>query len=110
MAGIDRSVVKHLSLFSELGEAEIDALLSEARAVRFAKGARVFEQGGEAHAFYVLLHGHLQAVKTTPNCGVRVVEGRHRTHMTDFIRDPQTGGCSVGTPPANLGFRPVRED
>ena len=27
----------------------------------------MFEQGGEAHAFYVLLHGHLQAVKTTPD-------------------------------------------
>ncbi|MGD0335219.1 MAG: Crp/Fnr family transcriptional regulator [Xanthobacteraceae bacterium] len=67
MAAIDRSVVEHLSLFSELGGAEIDALLSEARAVRFAKGAHVFEQGGEAHAFYVLLHGHLQAVKTTPD-------------------------------------------
>ena len=67
MAAIDRSVVEHLSLFSDLGGADIDALLGEARAVRFAKGAHVFEQGGEAHAFYVLLHGHLQAVKTTPD-------------------------------------------
>ena len=43
------------------------------------------------------------------NCGVRVVEGRHRTYMTDFIRDPRTGGCAVGKPPLNLGFRLVRE-
>jgi formylglycine-generating enzyme required for sulfatase activity len=43
------------------------------------------------------------------NCGVRVVEGRHRTYMTDFIRDPRTGGCAVGKPPSNLGFRLVRE-
>ncbi len=49
-------------------------------------------------------------VSETKNCGVRVVEGRHRTYMTDFIRDARSGGCSVGTPPANLGFRLVRED
>ena len=42
------------------------------------------------------------------NCGVRVVEGRHRTYMSDFIRDPRTGGCAVGKPPLNLGFRLVR--
>jgi formylglycine-generating enzyme required for sulfatase activity len=43
------------------------------------------------------------------NCGVRVVDGRHRTYMSDFIRDPRTGGCAVGKPPLNLGFRLVRE-
>ena len=43
------------------------------------------------------------------NCGVRVVEGRHRTYMTDFIRDPRFGGCAVGKPPNNLGFRLLRE-
>lgn len=46
---------------------------------------------------------------STTNCGVRVVEGRHRTYMTDFIRDPRTGGCAVGRPPSNLGFRLVLE-
>jgi formylglycine-generating enzyme required for sulfatase activity len=43
------------------------------------------------------------------NCGVRVVEGRHRTFMVDFVRDPRAGGCSVGKPPDNLGFRLVRD-
>jgi formylglycine-generating enzyme required for sulfatase activity len=43
------------------------------------------------------------------NCGVRVVEGRHRTYVTDFIRNARAGGCAVGTPPANLGFRLVRD-
>jgi len=27
--------------------------------------------------------------------------------MTDFIRDPRSGGCAAGVPPANLGFRLV---
>lgn len=43
------------------------------------------------------------------NCGVRVVEGRHRTYMTTFIQDAKSGGCSVGAPPEYLGFRLVRE-
>ena len=44
---------------------------------------------------------------TNTNCGVRVVEGAHRTYMTDFIRDPKSGGCAAGVPPSNLGFRLV---
>ena len=47
---------------------------------------------------------------TNANCGVRVVQGAHRTYMTDFIRDPRTGGCAAGVPPANLGFRLVVDD
>jgi len=46
---------------------------------------------------------------TNTNCGVRVVEGAHRAYMTDFIRDPKSGGCAAGVPPANLGFRLVVE-
>jgi formylglycine-generating enzyme required for sulfatase activity len=53
------------------------------------------------------IEGHPRATNT--NCGVRVVEGAHRTYMTDFIRDPRTGGCASGVPPANLGFRLVIE-
>jgi formylglycine-generating enzyme required for sulfatase activity len=43
------------------------------------------------------------------SCGVRYIEGRHRTPMSTFIRDAIGGGCSVGVPPDNLGFRLVRE-
>jgi formylglycine-generating enzyme required for sulfatase activity len=42
-------------------------------------------------------------------CGVRILQGAHRTPMSSFIRDGRTGGCSVGAPPDNLGFRLVRE-
>nr|ACF98211.1 putative nitrate reductase NirV [uncultured bacterium 1114] len=44
------------------------------------------------------------------NCGIRVIEGRHRGYVPDFIRDPRSGGCAVGKPPANLGFRLIREE
>jgi formylglycine-generating enzyme required for sulfatase activity len=43
------------------------------------------------------------------SCGVRFLEGRHRTPMSTFIRDGRSGGCAVGAPPDNLGFRLVRE-
>jgi formylglycine-generating enzyme required for sulfatase activity len=50
------------------------------------------------------------AAEPTVNCGVRVIEGRHRGYMTDFVRNPGDGGCAVGKPPSNLGFRLVRDD
>jgi formylglycine-generating enzyme required for sulfatase activity len=48
-------------------------------------------------------------VAETPVCGVYVVNGKHRAAMSSFIRNPKTGGCSVGVPPDNLGFRLVRD-
>lgn len=48
--------------------------------------------------------------RPTVNCGVRVAEGAHRAYVTDFIRDARAGGCAQGVPPANLGFRLVREE
>lgn len=43
------------------------------------------------------------------NCGVRLAEGRHRAFVSNFVRDARKSGCAVGAPPANLGFRLVRE-
>jgi formylglycine-generating enzyme required for sulfatase activity len=51
-----------------------------------------------------------EVATTAANCGIRVVEGRHRSYIADFIRDARAGGCSTGTPPSNLGFRLVRDD
>jgi formylglycine-generating enzyme required for sulfatase activity len=50
-----------------------------------------------------------KVISQSPNCGVRVVEGQHRAYVTDFIRDAKAGGCAVGVPPDNLGFRLVLE-
>ena len=46
------------------------------------------------------LEGHGDVAATFANCGIRVVEGRHRAYMPDFIRDARAGGCSAGTPRA----------
>ena len=49
-----------------------------------------------------------RGISNNANCGVRVAEGAHRAYVTDFIRDARAGGCAVGVPPSNLGFRLVR--
>jgi CRP-like cAMP-binding protein len=64
---VDRSLVADLPLFAGLGPRELDAILKEARAVRYPKDTAVFEQGGEPHSFFVLLHGHLRVIRTTPD-------------------------------------------
>ena len=47
-------------------------------------------------------------VSEQPACTIRVLEGKHRAATSFFIRDAKSGGCSVGIPPDNLGFRLVR--
>ena len=39
--------------------------------------------------------------------GVRILAGKHKTYQSEFVRQVPLGGCSVGYPPANLGFRVV---
>lgn len=54
------------------------------------------------------LAGQSNSIVST--CGIYVTVGQHRSPMSAFVRDPKTGGCSVGAPPANLGFRLIRDD
>jgi formylglycine-generating enzyme required for sulfatase activity len=56
------------------------------------------------------VNGAGQVEAAAENCGVRVVEGRHRTYMTYFVQDAASGGCSIGSAPDHLGFRLVREE
>jgi CRP-like cAMP-binding protein len=72
MASVDRSLVAHLPFFAGLATEDLEGLLKEARAVRHAKNTHVFEQGAEAHSFFLLLNGHVRAVKGTPD-GEQVV-------------------------------------
>lgn len=50
-----------------------------------------------------------EVVHRTENCRVHIAEGRHRAYVSDFVGDGASGGCAVGIPPDNLGFRLVRE-
>jgi formylglycine-generating enzyme required for sulfatase activity len=47
--------------------------------------------------------------RSVENCGVRIVDGRHRGYMSTFIRDGKSGGCAAGLAPDNLGIRLVRD-
>ncbi len=48
--------------------------------------------------------------ETSQNCGgVRVLAGVHMTYQSELIREVPTGGCSIGFPPANIGFRLMRD-
>jgi len=42
-------------------------------------------------------------------CPAYFAMGLHRATISIFIRDPATGGCAAGMPPANVGFRLVSE-
>lgn len=66
MATVDSSLVAHLPLFAGLGSEELAEVLREARSSRYPKNSAVFEQGADATSFFLLLHGHVRASKTTP--------------------------------------------
>ena len=72
MSSLDRSLLDAAPAFASLTGEEIDTVLAYARSVRYPKGSAVFEQGGIADSFFVLLHGNLQVVKLTP-AGQQVV-------------------------------------
>jgi CRP-like cAMP-binding protein len=72
MPALDRSLIQSLSVFSAMGDAELDDVVRHATALRTPKGCAVFEQGERAKAFYVLLNGRLKVVKVTPD-GQQVV-------------------------------------
>ncbi|PLU59076.1 nitrate reductase, partial [Sinorhizobium medicae] len=33
----------------------------------------------------------------------------HRAALSSFVRNPKGGGCAVGAPPDNVGFRLVKD-
>lgn len=76
----------------------------------------VADFGGNVSEWTTTCHRRVQMDQTgsvdriEPVCGIYVTVGNHRSPMSSFVRDPKGGGCAVGTPPANLGFRLVRDD
>ena len=66
MAAINPASVAGFSAFAGLDPAQLAELLRDARSTHHAKGSHVFEQGADAQSVFVLLHGHVRAVKVTP--------------------------------------------
>ncbi|MGH6922815.1 MAG: Crp/Fnr family transcriptional regulator [Propylenella sp.] len=77
MPGLDVSLVRNFPIFRGIGEEDMRAILQAGQTRRIERKAAVFEQGQTATEFFVLLHGHLKVVQTTPDGRqiiVRIVE------------------------------------
>jgi hypothetical protein len=48
-------------------------------------------------------------VNDVSSCGIYVASGKHRAVLSSFVRNPKGGGCAVGVPPDNVGFRLVKD-
>jgi len=70
-------------------------------------GGNIWEWTTTCHIRQYLDADGKAMLPATENCGIRVVAGSHHSLITDFMRDPKAGACSVGIPPANLGIRLV---
>jgi CRP-like cAMP-binding protein len=64
---LDRWLIAGLPLFAGLDDAARDDILKHARSARYARDDAIFGEGEEAHLFFLLLHGHVRVVKTTPD-------------------------------------------
>lgn len=63
---LDRSVIAGLPPFEGLSPDDLDIVLTQARATRYARDTAIFEQGASVDAFYLLLDGHVRMMLVTP--------------------------------------------
>lgn len=73
-------------------------------------GGNVWEWTNTCHVRQYLDKEGNAILPPTENCGIRVVAGSHHSLITDFMRDPKAGACSVGIPPSNLGIRLILDE
>lgn len=67
LAIVDQTQVARLPIFQGLNAGELSDLLKDAHLHRTPKNTAVFEEGGDAHSFFVLVEGRLRVVKVTPD-------------------------------------------
>ena len=67
MPGLDPYVVRNFPFFKGLDEEDLRAVLKGAQTRRIPRKEPVFSQGEIANEFFVLLHGHLKVVQTSPD-------------------------------------------
>ena len=72
MATVDSTLVADLPMFAGFSSDDLAEILREARSARYSRNSEIFAQGEDAHSFFLLLHGHVRASKTTPT-GEQVV-------------------------------------
>lgn len=83
---IDISLVRNLPLFRQMDPAALSRLMTRATPRRVLSGETVFEQGAEAAAFYLLLHGRLKVSQVTPDGQQVIVRVVHPGDLFGFAR------------------------
>ncbi|MBB3809210.1 Crp/Fnr family transcriptional regulator [Pseudochelatococcus contaminans] len=83
---IDIFMVRTLSLFSDVSDAELTRLMMHATARRVDRGDAVFEQGEDADTFYLLLNGRLKVTQLTPEGRQIMVRILHPGDIFGFAR------------------------
>jgi len=86
VAGIDKTLVRSLSLFDKASDSDLDKLLVSAVSRRVPQGEAVFEQGGPATHFYLLLHGRLKVTQVTANGQQIIVRMVHPGDLFGFAK------------------------
>ena len=72
MPKLDRSLIAGLPPFRGLGPDQLAEVVGDARSARYPRDAVVFEQGAEAHSFFLMLDGYVRVARTTPD-GAQVI-------------------------------------
>ncbi len=83
---IDISLVRNLPLFRDMQPEALTRLMARAGAHRVAQGETVFEQGAQATAFYLLLHGRLKVTQVTPDGQQVMMRVVHPGDLFGFAR------------------------
>ena len=83
---IDRSLVRAFPLFDKMSDESLDKLLTHATSRRVPAGEIVFEQGGQATHFFLLLHGRLKVTQVTPSGQQIIVRVVHPGDLFGFAR------------------------
>lgn len=91
MSELDRSLIKSFSLFENLDDQQLDAVLARAKTRRVPQGQPVFEQGQAAEEFFVLLHGRLQVGRVTPDGQQTMVRVVNPGELFGFAKALQRG-------------------
>ena len=105
---MDRSVLRSIPLFAAMSDAQLDRMTAQASGRRIPQGEAVFEQGGPAKAFYLLLHGRLKVTQVTRDGQQIIVRVVHPGDLFGFTRAlgrhdyPGTATAAAGGPGRRL--------
>lgn len=83
---VDISLVRSLPLFRKIDPESLARLMVRANMRRLQHGETVFEQGQQAHTFFVLLNGRLKVTQVTPDGQQVLVRVVHPGDLFGFAR------------------------